>query len=299
MPPEDFGLIAKQEAAKWGMGVGDFRAAVNARRKKFQAEEKAREKAQKKADNIERARRIREMQEDGGDPEEAPLPFARAMRRARFTISDAPTLLRYQGEWYRYVSNHWQSVIDDFVESAAWQHIEATGTAPTPKIVNAVVRALQAVSYIDQSVTPTCWLDGSGRKAVSLVVCSNGAHDLDTGESFPVTPLLFNLYALPQAYDPNAADPVEWLKSLGQIWPDDQESIDCLQEIFGLMLTGDTSFQKIFLLIGQKRSGKGTILRKLADVVGEANIASPTLGYLGETFGMASLIGSWWPLWAM
>ena len=37
--------------------------------------------------------------------------------------------------------------------------------------------------------------------------------------------------------------------------------MDTLQEIFGYLLTSNTSQQKIFLIIGPPRSGKGTMVR--------------------------------------
>src|SRR5262245_30303787 len=43
--------------------------------------------------------------------------------------------------------------------------------------------------------------------------------------------------------------------------------------MFGLMLTGDTRFQKVFMLIGPKRSGKGTIARVLTELLGKDNVA--------------------------
>ena len=53
-------------------------------------------------------------------------------------------------------------------------------------------------------------------------------------------------------------------------------AIETLQ-IFGLCLTGDTSHQKAFLIVGPKRSGKGTIARVLNRLVGAANTVTPTL----------------------
>lgn len=57
------------------------------------------------------------------------------------------------------------------------------------------------------------------------------------------------------------------------------------------MISGDTSFQKMLLLIGPKRSGKGTIARVLSSLIGAASVVAPTLGSLCEPFGMAPLIG--------
>jgi putative DNA primase/helicase len=45
------------------------------------------------------------------------------------------------------------------------------------------------------------------------------------------------------------------------------------------------------LLIGPTRSGKGTIARVLADLLGKGNVAGPTLASLGTNFGLAPLIG--------
>ena len=64
-----------------------------------------------------------------------------------------------------------------------------------------------------------------------------------------------------------------------------------LQEWFGYCLTADTRQQKILMLIGPKRSGKGTIARVLRQVLGEENCCAPTLAGLGTNFGLWSLIG--------
>jgi putative DNA primase/helicase len=52
----------------------------------------------------------------------------------------------------------------------------------------------------------------------------------------------------------------------------------------------DTSQQKILLLLGPKRSGKGTIARVLRAMIGMANTVSPTLGSLSLNFGLQPLL---------
>ena len=74
-------------------------------------------------------------------------------------------------------------------------------------------------------------------------------------------------------FEPDALAPPRWLEFLGQLWGDDTESIDTLQEIFGLMLTAETRYQKAFLLFGPKRSGKGTIARRRAGRQTELRVA--------------------------
>ena len=78
---------------------------------------------------------------------------------------------------------------------------------------------------------------------------------------------------------------------LKQLWLEDQQAIDTLQEMFGLLLTGETRHQKAFLLVGPKRSGKGTIARVATALLGQANVCGPTLSSLSQNFGLAPLVG--------
>src|SRR4029453_8794245 len=111
----------------------------------------------------------------------------------------------------------------------------------------------------------------SGIDAEDIISCKNGLLHLPTVAMLPHTQQLFTYKALDFAFDPEAGTPWQWLNFLTQLWPGDQPAIDTLQEIFGLCLTGDTRQQKAFLLVGPKRSGKGTIARVLTRLVGPAN----------------------------
>lgn len=57
------------------------------------------------------------------------------------------------------------------------------------------------------------------------------------------------------------------------------------------MLSGRTDQQKILLAVGPTRSGKGTLARVLADLVGRSNMAGPTLAGLATNFGLSTLVG--------
>ena len=96
---------------------------------------------------------------------------------------------------------------------------------------------------------------------------------------------------MPFAYDPQAPEPVHWFAFLKELWPDDPDSIAALQEFFGYVISGRTDLHKIMLLIGPTRSGKGTIARVLAALIGQGNTVGPTLASLGTNFGLAPLLG--------
>lgn len=159
------------------------------------------------------------------------------------------------------------------------------------RLVSDVANALHGAILLPSSIEPPQWIDGEGPQPTELLAMKNGIFDLATMKLTPPTPRLFTFSAVPFKYLPDKALPANWLKFLAEIWPNDHQNIDTLQEMFGYLLTQDTSQQKIFFLIGPKRSGKGTILRVLTDLLGENNVASPTLGSLASDFGLSPLLG--------
>ena len=81
-----------------------------------------------------------------------------------------------------------------------------------------------------------------------------------------------------------------WLKFLKQLFGDDKEAVQLLQDWFGYVLSPDTAQQKILLVVGPKRSGKGTIARVLSRLLGRESVAGPTMSQLSESFGLEPLI---------
>jgi putative DNA primase/helicase len=96
---------------------------------------------------------------------------------------------------------------------------------------------------------------------------------------------------MPFPFDPDPPQPRRWLGFLGALFGDDEESVGLLQEWFGYCLTGDTSQQKMLMVIGPTRSGKGTIGRVLEGLVGPENFAGPSLASLGTNFGLEAMLG--------
>jgi putative DNA primase/helicase len=70
----------------------------------------------------------------------------------------------------------------------------------------------------------------------------------------PPLPRFFNAFALDYDSIPTVWEPAEWLEFLRQIWEDDNESITCLQEWFGYLLTPDKRQQKITMMMVGDRS---------------------------------------------
>lgn len=105
----------------------------------------------------------------------------------------------------------------------------------------------------------------------------------------PPTPDFISFRGIDFSVDPNAQCP-NWENFLRQLWPNDPESIQTLAEWFGYLLTTDTSQQKLLMLCGPPRSGKGTIGRILTKLLGETNVVGPTLRSIEGEFGKQPLI---------
>jgi putative DNA primase/helicase len=149
--------------------------------------------------------------------------------------------------------------------------------------------------YLDTKVSAPAWLEGATEEqrkleTKNIVSCSNGLLYLPTMALLAHTPKFFSHNSLEFPYDPDAKAPLVWHEFIGQLWPGDFDACDTLHEMFGYFLTGDTSQQKIFFIIGPRRSGKGTIAKVLRSLLGPHNCTAPTLAGIGETFGLQPLI---------
>lgn len=220
-----------------------------------------------------------------------PLHTARVLLSRRY---GGDRLRCWQGVFYVWDGAGWRALTSDDVRAVVYQFLESEAPEfhPNQARVTQVVDALKSEAHILSRMSPPCWLSGAAlAPAEELVSCSSGLLHLPSRTLHPPTPRYFNLNALPVPYDPNAAAPLAWLAFLRTVWPDDPEAIAVLQELFGYLLTPDTGQQKLFLIVGPKRSGKGTITRVLRALLGPDNVASPTLTTLGGNFGLASLVG--------
>ncbi len=166
-----------------------------------------------------------------------------------------------------------------------------------PATVGAALESIAEVAYLPASVTTPAWLVDSGAgghrrpEPREILCCRTYMLHLPTMERLEPTPAFFSTSALDYDPQPDAAPPERWLGFLGEVIGEDPQSWDLLQDWFGYCLTGDTSQQKMLLLVGPRRSGKGTIARVLTRLVGPANVCGPTATSLAGSFGLQPLLG--------
>ena len=255
---------------------------------------------------------------------EDPMAVSRAFLEERYKRGDDLLLRHHRGSFHRWTGASWpedeerrvKSELYNWLEGALYRKVkESAGKAtwtlepfrPNVKRVAEVAHALAAIGHVSEAQNRPCWLDGnavveagaSGVSGVSatvdatgIVAMANGLLQLSTRTLQPHRPTFFNEHSLPFAFEPKAPKPKRWLRFLDELWGDDEEAIACLAEVMGYILSGETNQQKIAMLVGPMRSGKGTIGRVLTGLLGAHNVAAPTLASLSQNFGLQVLVGT-------
>jgi putative DNA primase/helicase len=236
------------------------------------------------------------------DPRD-PMGIARALVAARFTNDGYRLLHRHRGAFWQYQASHYVLADQETMRATIWQFLEGSQRRggngktvpfkPTQAQISNTIDALIAVVNLDSRIDPPAWIVGTNDlpPAAELVPVGNGLLHLPSGDLYPPTPSYFGLAASEVDFDPDAPEPKHWLAFLHELFGDDIEAIETLQDWFGYALSVDTSQQKILLIVGPRRSGKGTIARVLTALLGRDSVTAPTLAGLQTNFGIAPLIG--------
>jgi putative DNA primase/helicase len=154
------------------------------------------------------------------------------------------------------------------------------------KVANAV-DAIRGITHLPETVSAPAWLDdGNHLPVANIVAAASGLLHVSTRQ---LLPLYFTLVSVTFPYAP---EPTRWLAFLHSLWPDDEASIRAVQDWFGYVISGRTDLQKILLMTGPLRSGKGTIARVLEALLGgRGNVAGSTMALLATNFGLEPLVG--------
>lgn len=264
-----------------------------------------------------RKRKIRELLENSIDPDPVPANGMKVNAKALDPAEEAHSILAaderdgvYRTRYWRgtFVTNRrgcYHEVPPAEVRARVIALLNDNCHHLTTSITNNVMDQIKAQALLPFEFEPPCWLTTSGDSwrppagwnPKDLLVAKNGIIHLPSFAAekpdykLAATPRLFTPAALDFDFEENPAQPTTWLNFIHDNWPGDQASIDLLQEWCGYLLTADTRHQKMLLLIGPKRSGKGTIARTITNMLGKHNVCAPTLAGLATNFGLQSLIG--------
>ncbi len=238
------------------------------------------------------------------DPD-TPAITAEAFVGRKFTPDDSQpemhSLRHYRGRYYLWHGAHWESVEDGYVKRRLQNFMRHAMMKRkgvlcpfnvSPQKVNSVEQTLRHALRLETKATPPFNIT-SHHDVVEergLIAVANGLLDIKRRRLRPHRASYFNVNSLPFAFDPEAPRPERWFQFLHEVWPDDRDCRRTLAEIMGLLLTGNTSFHKAFLIVGPPRSGKGVIGRIMDELYGAENVAHPNTALINTQFGMAPLV---------
>ncbi len=242
-------------------------------------------------------------------PDDNISTVANAVLEKLYTADGRPTIVRCEESWYNYGAGGWseestrESVRNEIHRFLAESHyrevnrhtqaVVLTPFNPTTFLIRNVSQHLGAI--VPNPPLPPAWLDGRTSPRPDRLLCfANGTIEMDeylrgNRSLAPYTSDLFVTYRLPFDYDADAECP-RWDGWLQETLGDDPNKIALLQEWFGYNLVADNRYEKMLLMLGQRRSGKGTALTAMQALLGPAAEAT-SLKAFGSGFGLHHLIG--------
>lgn len=227
----------------------------------------------------------------------APLEVARAFLVDHYGDGTYRLLHFWRDDFIAWRNPHYEVIPRELVRAKIYHYLATKMTPegilikPTRRIVDDVLDALRSAAFLNVPRAPVWLTTDEPAPAGELIACRNGLLHIATRRLLPASAAYLTRNAVEFDFDAEAPPPRAWLSFLASIFDSDAESIAALQEWSGYLLTQDTSQQKALLVVGPKRSGKGTVGRVLRALVGTESVCSPTLASLGTPFGLAGLIG--------
>ena len=234
-------------------------------------------------------------------PPSAPLDVARVLLERRTDEVGRLLLRKWRGDWATYIGPHWcvedpeavRKWLYEQTESALYKEkvragYEEVPWSPDKGKIDRLLDAMAAVCLLDEAIDAPAWLP-SGKSAAGYVPCINGLVDVSTPADHPADPGVLRAHLHPIYVQPQRGRTCRVVEFLRTLWPPvpappdcpghvvsgvlqrctglhDAEEIRTLRQWFGYVLSGRLDLQKMCLVIGPPRSGKGTIARILRDL---------------------------------
>jgi len=236
-------------------------------------------------------------------PDPSPLAVGKAWLDQEHTEESVITIRNLAGQWVTYSEGCYRDT--DITQFRAWlyEFLEDKNTIKAGKVVPMIPNRAKISDVIDAlnrwcflQKNPPFWLTPIQKEDPhKFIVFKNGILDLDKfclgqTELMPLTPQLFTINQLPYNFNMDAKCPLAE-ETLWDAMSRDEDKFNLAWEWLGHNFMSDMTMEKIMLLVGRPRSGKGTYISMMETILGKTQFCSTTFGNMCSTFGRHALMG--------
>jgi putative DNA primase/helicase len=215
----------------------------------------------------------------------SPFDTAKEFAQRECMLDGVARVHYWQGQFWEFNGKFYSPLADEVMRSHVYKFLDNSlrrageqtiRFQPMPKHVNDVIDCLKTGMALGVECHPPMWLD-TRRPATEWIVFGNKIVNVLTEEEMAHCPQFWAHSALGFDWNPEAKCP-RWKQFLEEVSPGDEESHRFLEEFGGYCMTEETKFEKGAMLVGPRRSGKGTYRDVIMHLVGDE------AGYVGLSF---------------
>ena len=215
----------------------------------------------------------------------SPFDTAKEFVRLECVLDGVARVHYWQGQFWEFNGKFYSPLADEVMRSQVYKFLDNSlrrageqtiRFQPMPKHVNDVIDCLKTGMALGVECHPPMWLD-TRKPAAEWIVFGNKIVNVLTEEERPHSPQFWAHSALGFDWNPEAKCP-RWIQFLEEVSPGDEESHMFLEEFGGYCMSEETKFEKGAMLVGPRRSGKGTYRDVIMHLVGDE------AGYVGLSF---------------
>lgn len=175
-----------------------------------------------------------------------------------------------------------------------WRRISDTELSNYISRLNEGKYDVKHLDYFKKSIKTECFcneLDENDLSSHGYLNLNNGVLETSTGILHKHSNQFKFKSIIPINYNPDAKCPL-FIQFLDEVMLGDPELIQLIQEMIGYILLGGKPFlHKAFVLLGNGRNGKSTLIDVIRAMLGDNNISNVPLNLLNKPFSTVQLNG--------